>query len=70
MPAFQVNDMTCGHCVRAITQAIQAVDPAAAVSVDLAQHRVTVVSAQADAGQLSAAIAQAGYTPEPAGASS
>ncbi|WP_241485531.1 heavy-metal-associated domain-containing protein, partial [Xanthomonas euvesicatoria] len=27
--------MTCGHCVRTVTQAIQAVDPHAQVDVDL-----------------------------------
>ena len=33
---FQVSGMTCGHCVRAVTQAIEALDPAARVNVDLA----------------------------------
>ena len=30
-----VEGMTCGHCVRTVTQAIQAVDPHALVDVDL-----------------------------------
>ena len=28
--------MTCGHCERAVTQAIQQVDPAATVQIDRA----------------------------------
>ncbi len=66
MTSFTVNDMSCGHCVRSITQAVQARDPAARVEVDLAQHRVDVDSATLDAEHLRAVIAEAGYTPEPA----
>ena len=33
---FQVQGMTCGHCERAVTQAIQQVDPAATVQIDRA----------------------------------
>jgi copper chaperone len=42
---FNVEGMSCGHCVRAITQAIQARDPAASVRVDLAAKEVGVESA-------------------------
>lgn len=66
MTTFLVNDMTCGHCVRAITQAVQQKDPAAQVTVDLGSHRVDVTSALLDAERVRAAIAQAGYTPEAA----
>ncbi|KQY88303.1 heavy-metal-associated domain-containing protein [Pelomonas sp. Root1444] len=65
MLAFKVDDMNCGHCVSAIAQALKAVDPDARVSIDLARHLVCVEPAEADAGQLSVAITQAGYTPEP-----
>lgn len=68
MIAFEVNDMTCGHCVSNITKAVQAADPQARVEIDLARHRVQVEPAQADAAQLRAAIAQAGYTPVPVAA--
>lgn len=61
--AFDVKDMTCGHCARAITQAVQAADPAAQVSVDLALKRVQVEPGAADAARLQQAIADAGYTP-------
>jgi copper chaperone len=39
---FDVEGMTCGHCVRAITRAIHTLDPDARVDVDLAQGVVTV----------------------------
>ena len=63
MIAFQVEDMSCGHCVAAITQAVKGVDPAALVRVDLAAHRVEVDSTGADARRLAEAIEEAGYTP-------
>lgn len=63
MIAFQVNDMTCGHCVGAITKAVEAADPGAKAQVDLATHRVQVEPASADEAQLGAAIRAAGYTP-------
>lgn len=63
MIAFQVNDMTCGHCVGAVTRALQELDPQAKVQIDLATHRVEVEPAKADATQISEAIAEAGYTP-------
>lgn len=62
MIEFQVNDMTCGHCVGAITQAIAAVDASAKVEIDLPTHRVRIKgSDQVEA--LRTAIVEAGYTP-------
>lgn len=63
MRTFQVNDMTCGHCANTIRNAIAAVDPQAAVSIDVAARRVAITSARAGAAQLLGAIARAGYTP-------
>ena len=62
MTAFQVDDMTCGHCISAITKAVKGVDPSASVSIDMATHRVDIGSTQADAAKLSAAIKEAGLT--------
>ena len=39
---FDVEGMTCGHCVRAITKAIHALQPAARVDVDLASGTVSI----------------------------
>jgi copper chaperone len=36
MIEVKVQGMTCGHCVQAVTRAIQARDPQARVQVDLA----------------------------------
>ena len=52
--------MTCGHCVKTVTQTAQRLDPAAQVQADLATHRVTVqTSASHDA--LVKALADEGY---------
>ena len=66
MIAFEVNDMSCGHCVSSITRAVKSLDKDAEVRIDLATHRVEVEPATADADQLAAAIEDAGYTPVPA----
>jgi copper chaperone len=70
MIAFQVNDMTCGHCVSTITKAVKAVDQQAVVRVDLASHRVEIDPGGSDAQQLRDAIQEAGFTPVPATAQS
>ena len=40
MIELKVEGMSCEHCVRAVTQAIRAEDPAAEVTVDLAAGTV------------------------------
>jgi copper chaperone len=58
---LHVEDMSCQHCVAAVTNAIREHDAVAQVQVDLATGRVTVNSALlVDA--LKAAIEEAGYT--------
>ena len=66
MIAFEVKDMTCGHCVSTVTQAVKRVDGAARVTIDLARHRVEVEPALVGVEALRDAIAEAGYTPVPA----
>jgi copper chaperone len=63
MIVFNVNDMTCGHCVRAVTKAVRAVEPGATVAIDLGTKRVQIDADDADAQALKSAIADAGYTP-------
>ncbi|HCS45962.1 MAG TPA: copper resistance protein CopZ [Pseudomonas sp.] len=60
MQMFNVQGMSCGHCVKAITQALQAKDPAASVRVDLAAKEVGVESALTT-DQVIAAISEEGY---------
>ncbi|MES2937421.1 MAG: cation transporter [Pseudomonadota bacterium] len=57
---FDVQGMSCEHCVRAVTQAVKTVDPAAQVKVDLAGGKVEVQSAQ-PRDALARAIAEEGY---------
>jgi len=63
MIAFEVNDMTCGHCASTITKAVKGADKDAKVTIDLAKHRVEIEPREADAAALSEAIKEAGYTP-------
>ena len=56
-----VEDMTCGHCVRRITQAIQAVDATAKVEVDLAEAEVQI-DGDLDIASAIMAIGEAGYS--------
>ena len=58
---FQVEGMSCQHCVAAVTNAIREHDAAAQVQVNLGSGRVTVDSVQT-ADALKAAIDEAGYT--------
>ncbi|VVM96117.1 hypothetical protein PS663_03085 [Pseudomonas fluorescens] len=61
MQVFSVDGMTCGHCVRAVTQAIQSQDPAASVKVDLAAKEVGVES-RLSAEQVIRLITEEGYS--------
>jgi copper chaperone len=62
MLEFDIANLSCGHCVRAVTEAVHEVDPAARVEVDLASKHVTVQS-QAERARLAAALTEAGYAP-------
>lgn len=57
---FNIENMTCGGCVRGVTRAIQSVDPVAQVSADLATHKVDVVTT-APRADLEAVLANAGF---------
>ncbi len=57
---FTVTGMTCGHCERAVKNAVQQLDPQAQVSIDRAANRVDIDSTQAREA-LAKAIAEEGY---------
>ncbi len=57
----QVEGMSCGHCVKAVTRAITELDADAKVNVDLGAGRVDVQSDLSPA-EVSAAITDAGYS--------
>lgn len=65
MQQFKVSGMSCSHCVRAVTQAIQALDQAASVEVDLGAGLVRV-DGSLDTAQIQAAIREEGYEVEQA----
>ena len=58
---YHVSGMTCGHCVRAVTQAIQGLDAAARVTVDL-EGGLVVVDSTAAPALVADAIRAEGYT--------
>jgi len=62
MITLSVTGMTCQHCVRAVEQAIKALDPGAEVTVNLAEGTVQACTllTKTDVAQ---AIRAAGYEP-------
>jgi copper chaperone len=58
---FLVEGMTCQHCVRAVTRAVQQLDAQAAVQVDLKAATVTVDSTQ-PRPRIAEAIREEGYS--------
>jgi len=61
MPTFQIPDMSCGHCVGVITQAVHTLDPTARVTTELSTHRVHIEPGQASDAALGQALSDAGY---------
>ena len=62
MLEFTIASLSCGHCVRAVTEAVHDVDPAARVEVDLPGKQVKVETSAA-ADRVVAALVEAGYPP-------
>ena len=61
--AYTVVGMTCGHCVRSVTEEITAIDGVTDVTVDLPAGAVAVTSARPlDEARVRAAVEEAGYT--------
>ncbi len=62
---YNVNGMTCGHCVAAVKQELEALDGVSTVEVELVAggtSPVTVTADQAlDDEQVRAAVGEAGY---------
>ncbi len=62
MTEFDIEAMSCGHCVSMITKTVKLVDPEAKVEVDLAHKKVKIDSTQ-DRAVIAAALTEAGYPP-------
>jgi copper chaperone len=60
MIEFRLENMTCGHCAKAVASAIREVDPTAHMEVDLLNTKVKVESAT-PARVLAQALAERGY---------
>lgn len=65
MQLFNVQGMTCGHCVRAVTEAIKNDDPTAEVQVELASKQVKVQSSLSPE-RIVSLISEEGYQAQPA----
>ncbi|KAB0546377.1 heavy-metal-associated domain-containing protein [Pseudomonas argentinensis] len=63
MQIFKVQGMTCEHCVKAVTGAVQAIDASAQVQVDLAAGEVRVHTTH-PVDQVLEAIINEGYKAE------
>ncbi len=68
MQSFDVKGMTCSHCVTAVTDSIQYVDPEAKVAVDLDKGKVVVTDDTAPQDVILEAIEKEGYEATPAAA--
>lgn len=56
-----VDNMSCQHCVNAITKAINDIDPKAKVTINLAKHEVDIEGGTISQEAAIAAINEAGY---------
>ncbi len=57
---YDVQGMTCGHCVRSVTEEISALDGVESVDVDL-EKGTAVVAGDAQPDAVKAAVKEAGY---------
>ncbi|MHB1200580.1 MAG: heavy-metal-associated domain-containing protein [Polaromonas sp.] len=57
---FNVPAISCGHCVKAITETVKSLDPGAQINVDVASKKVTIESAK-ERTTFAAALTEAGY---------
>jgi copper chaperone len=63
MIELHLPDMSCGHCVRSITEVVRRLDPQAQVQTDLAT-RTARFETQADEQALRRALDEEGYPAE------
>ncbi|OCG21253.1 MULTISPECIES: heavy-metal-associated domain-containing protein [unclassified Gilliamella] len=56
-----VDNISCQHCVKTITKAINDIDPKAKVTVDIAKHEVDIENSTISQEAVITAIAEAGF---------
>ena len=64
MIELKLPTMTCGHCVRTVTETVQAVDANARLEIDLPAQRVRIQSLL-ERQAFERALAEEGYAPAP-----
>ncbi len=62
MIELELPTMTCGHCVRTVTETVRAVDAQAKVDIDLPAQRVRIESQQPQEA-FERALTEEGYAP-------
>jgi copper chaperone len=65
MIEMNVNDMSCGGCVRAIRAALQAAVPQATLEADVPARRLRIEAPDTERGRITAALSAAGYDAVP-----
>ena len=60
MITLSIPEMNCGHCKASVEGAVQGLDPAAKVTVDLQAHTAKIETS-ADAAALIAALDEVGF---------
>ena len=60
--SYQVEGMTCGHCVQAVTEEVSKVAGVERVTVDLDTGTVTLTGDSVDDAAVRAAVDEAGYS--------
>ena len=63
MQRYKVSGMTCGHCAKSVTQAVEALSSVDRALVDLERGELTVEGG-ADEQAVRQAVADAGYVVE------
>ena len=63
---FSVTGMTCQHCVASVTEEVGELAGVSSVDVDLASGRLQVTGQDVPDEQVTAAVAEAGYSADPA----
>jgi copper chaperone len=58
---LSVEGMSCGHCVRHVTEALEGIKGVTKAEVDLAGKRAVVEGEALDDEAMKAAVAEAGY---------
>jgi copper chaperone len=63
---YVVAGMTCQHCVASVTEEVGELDGVRSVDVDLDSGRLQVTGQDVSVEQVQAAVAEAGYSADPA----